>query len=637
MAESGDLLAQRYRLGECLGEGGSAKVFRARDEHLSRDVALKLLHDHVLPSDRRRFEREIRALSRIEHPHIVSIYDLGRDAQGRLFFTMPLLLGGSICAVGPIEDRPSSLGRFVQVVLDVLSAVAHFHRSGLVHRDLTAQNILLGEDGRPRVMDFGLVYLPEGTRDLTRTGYTLGTPHYMSPEQAKGGAAGPASDLYALGVVLYQVATGRLPFIGDSDQSLLYQHVYEPPVPPLEVNPLIPAALSELLLSLLDKDPARRPASAEGFAARLEQFWVDERSDRLPSRYRGGLSRCGDHALGPRLPAHLEELWQLQLPGETTWPAAVVASASYLVVGTRRGSVSLADHFGHLVRDITMPDEVAAPVAVQGSRLYAACWDGSVRCFSVDGVPRWTYRTRAEITSSPTLWRNLVLVGSRDGHLHSLDQGTGQLQWAYAAGAPVASSPVLAAGTALLADESGWIHGLDADSGQPLWKFALDPVHATPALTGSSEVATLTAATWRGEVHAVRLLARSGHLYPDGEQALLWTYDVEAEIWASPAVYARAVCVGDWQGQLHCLDLESGDPTWERQLTGRITASPVIAQGAVYVATEEGWLYALDLRDGTSLWECRLPQGVQATPLPMRGRLYAVSLNGSLRAFSERD
>ncbi|MFC6662055.1 serine/threonine-protein kinase [Deinococcus multiflagellatus] len=142
------------------------------------------------------------------------------------------MTGGPVTALGPLEDAPAPLARFLTAAAFSARALHFIHEQGITHRDLTPGNILLDEAGWPRIMDFGLVALTEQTRHLTRSGVTLGTPAYMAPEQARGVGVGPHSDLYALGAVLYRVACGSPPFVGDSDQSVLYQHVYEaPPIP----------------------------------------------------------------------------------------------------------------------------------------------------------------------------------------------------------------------------------------------------------------------------------------------------------------------------------------------------------------------------------------------------------------------
>ena len=314
----GTPLAGRYELRALLGEGGSAQVFRAHDALMDREVALKAMHAHVPDSDRRRFLREVRTLARLTHPGVVSVLDLGEEQSGgRPFFTMPLLTGGPITALGPLEDAPQPVARFLTAASFASRALHYVHSQGIVHRDLTPGNILLDEAGLPRLMDFGLVALSEHTLNLTRSGMTLGTPVYMSPEQAKGTGVDARSDLYGLGAVLYRVACGSPPFVGDSDQSVLYQHVYEAVRDPRELNPAVPDAIARILLALLAKRPERRPESGEALAhlwaldfsctrAVSRRAYPHGRTSRRPrprigparsveraTARRGNLARCG--------------------------------------------------------------------------------------------------------------------------------------------------------------------------------------------------------------------------------------------------------------------------------------------------------------------------------------------------------
>ncbi len=166
-----------------------AEVWKAHDERVDREVAVKLLYPHVHPAERQRFAREIQALSRLNHPGVVHIYDLGEE-DGRTFFVMELVEGGSFDRLGPYEHGPEGL-RLLEAALHVLEALEYLHGQGVIHRDLTPRNILTTREGHPKVMDFGLAYLTDATRHFTRTGYTLGTPQYMAPEQAKGAPLTP--------------------------------------------------------------------------------------------------------------------------------------------------------------------------------------------------------------------------------------------------------------------------------------------------------------------------------------------------------------------------------------------------------------------------------------------------------------
>ena len=334
--EPGTQLAARYDLLALLGEGGSARVFRARDQLLGREVAVKVQHAHVPDSDRERFLREVRTLARLTHPGVIPVLDLGTDPDaGRPFFTMPLMTGGPVTALGPLEDAPLPLARFLTAAAAASRALHFIHARGITHRDLTPGNVLLDDAWMPRIMDFGLVALTEQTRHLTRSGVTLGTPAYMAPEQARGVGVGPLSDLYALGAVLYRVACGSPPFVGDSDQSVLYQHVYEAAPDPRDLNPAVPDAVARVLLSLLAKAPEDRPPSGEALA----HLWALGRRDIWTShargQYRGGRTRSGEHPDGPAQVATLREAWSVPLPGEVTWPAAVMGDGDLVAVGPR--------------------------------------------------------------------------------------------------------------------------------------------------------------------------------------------------------------------------------------------------------------------------------------------------------------
>ncbi|MFC4452954.1 serine/threonine-protein kinase [Deinococcus sonorensis] len=633
-------LGGRYTLLARIGEGGSAEVYRVHDTLLDRDVALKIAHGHMPQADRQRFLREIRTLARLSHPGVVAVYDIG-EQNGRVYFTMPLLSGGPISLLGPLEDDPASLGHFLTAASFAARALHHVHAAGLVHRDLTPGNILLDAHGLPRIMDFGLVALSEYSRHLTRSGVTLGTPQYMAPEQARGVGVGPWSDLYALGAVLYRAACGSPPFVGDSDQSILFQHVYEEPTDPRELNPAIPDALATVLLGLLAKRREDRPATGEALAAQIALARRDIWARQASGQYRGGRTRSGEHPDGPLNPAALQLAWALPLSGEITWPSAVVGQGPLVAVGTRKGELHLVGASGETREQLPAGDEVTAPATFgAGSVLYGS-WDGHLRRASLSAPSStvlWSHKTRAEITGAPTVWGDRILVSSRDGHLHAVSLKSGELVWAYRASGPVAVSPLVWAGTAIVADEEGWVHAVDAVTGTLLWKVQLQTVHATPALAplgrdaDGREEAALLLATWPGEVHALHLY-RQGRAQLNSQEPLLWTYDLEDEIWAAPAICGQNVVVAGWGGQVRALTVRGGDDVWMHRLDGRVTASPVVSGGHVYVASESGELLALAGDSGEVRWRQREAVGVQATPLAAGGALYVAFMDGTLRAY----
>ncbi len=264
-----------YRILKVLGRGGMGVVFQAEDVQLQRSVALKVMLPEMAASReaRERFLREARMAAAIEHDYVVPIYQVG-EAGGVPFLAMPWLKGVSLDVhlqkVGKLSlPQVFRLGR--QVALGLAAA----HARGLIHRDIKPANLWIepGQGGRVRILDFGLARpVQTGGTELTQTGTVLGTPAYMAPEQARGEKVGPGCDLFSLGVVLYRMATGRMPFQATNMTDLLIALAMADPTPPHEVNPAIPAGLSDLILQLLAKDPRRRPASAQAVADALAEL-----------------------------------------------------------------------------------------------------------------------------------------------------------------------------------------------------------------------------------------------------------------------------------------------------------------------------------------------------------------------------
>jgi eukaryotic-like serine/threonine-protein kinase len=260
---AGDLFAGRYRLLEPLGRGAMSVVWLAEDEELGRRVAVKTL---APAADRARFDREAKAAAALSHPNICALYDYG-EADGKPFMVLEYLPGGSLAdllrAGRPLADDESS-----RIVREVAEGLAHAHARGLVHRDLKPANILFDPEARPKIADFGIAQL-HGSGTLTETGTVLGTASYISPEQAAGLPATPASDVYSLGVVLFQLLTGRLPFTAQNAMDVVRQHRDEQPPRVLDLRPDAPLSLAELTGRALVKDPAARPPDGAGFAAAL--------------------------------------------------------------------------------------------------------------------------------------------------------------------------------------------------------------------------------------------------------------------------------------------------------------------------------------------------------------------------------
>jgi eukaryotic-like serine/threonine-protein kinase len=256
----------RYRILRKLGSGGMANVYLAEDEELGRQVAIKILNDRHASDDQfvERFRREAKNAAGLSHPNIVSVYDRG-EAEGTYYIAMEYLDGRSL-KDRIVEEGPLPITSAIEVTRQILHAVGFAHRRGIVHRDIKPHNVLLADgtgegESRFKVTDFGISRTT--TSQMTEAGSIVGTAQYLSPEQARGAAVDQRSDIYSVGIVLYELLTGRLPFTGETPLEIAMKHLSEVPKPPSEIRPEVPADLDMVVLRALAKDPEDRFQSAE--------------------------------------------------------------------------------------------------------------------------------------------------------------------------------------------------------------------------------------------------------------------------------------------------------------------------------------------------------------------------------------
>ena len=266
-----------FALQEEIGRGGMGVIYRARQQSLQRDVAVKLIlmGSKASATDQQRFKTEVAAAARLDHPHIVPIYDFGVDGNWQ-YYGMRLIEGHNLTkeiAEGPVPERDAA-----KLVMTVARAIQYAHEQGVIHRDLKPANILIDSQGMPHVSDFGLAKEIESTSTLTETGAILGTPSYMSPEQANGGrgVVGPASDVYSLGAILYALLTGRPPFQSSSPVDTVLMVLEQDPLPPRLLNQRISRDLELIVLKALQKPTDLRYSTASDLANDLKAFLTNE-------------------------------------------------------------------------------------------------------------------------------------------------------------------------------------------------------------------------------------------------------------------------------------------------------------------------------------------------------------------------
>jgi eukaryotic-like serine/threonine-protein kinase len=261
------LLGGRYELDGIVGRGGMAEVFRARDIRLDRVVAVKTLREDLArdATFQARFRREAQSAASLNHPSIVAVYDTGEDNSGPShvpYIVMEYVDGRTLRDLLR-DDRRLLPERALEITDGVLRALDYSHRNGIVHRDIKPGNVMLTRTGEVKVMDFGIARaVSDAQATMTQTAQVIGTAQYLSPEQARGERVDARSDLYSTGCLLYELLTGRPPFLGDSPVAIAYQHVRENPVPPSQLDPEIPAWADSIVLRAMAKDPAQRYQSA---------------------------------------------------------------------------------------------------------------------------------------------------------------------------------------------------------------------------------------------------------------------------------------------------------------------------------------------------------------------------------------
>jgi serine/threonine-protein kinase len=276
----GKTVASKYRVEQMIGEGGMGKVYKAIQVALDKPVVLKVLRQALLSDERTvaRFQREAKAVSRLNHPNSISVLDYGRTEDGALYIAMEYVHGKDLHHILS-REWPLAESRVIRIISQVLSALADAHSASVIHRDLKPENIMVeqrrGETDFVKVLDFGIAKIVDGTNEdgpaLTRAGFVCGTPEYMSPEQARGAQLDHRSDLYAVGVILYQLMSGMLPFDSDSAVGFATKHLTDIPLPPTKRRPeaKVSPAMERLIMKALAKNPDDRPQTADQFRAEL--------------------------------------------------------------------------------------------------------------------------------------------------------------------------------------------------------------------------------------------------------------------------------------------------------------------------------------------------------------------------------
>lgn len=358
MADPNISVIGKYRIIELVGEGAMGVVYRAHDSVLDRTVAIKVMNESIARQEdlRKRFLREAQAAGSLQHPNVVSIYDLG-DQDGHLFIAMEFVQGLDLEKLIEMGE-PLSLQARLDIIIDVLTGLAFAHKRGIVHRDIKPANIRVGEDGRAKIMDFGVAHLSSSS--MTSTGSILGTPTYMAPEQITEGKTSPATDIFAVGGVLYQVLTMMKPFEGSTLQNLFFKIITETPRSVTDLMPGLPPSLDRIVQKAMAKEPADRYPSALEMANELTAV----RSKLSGPSYPASVS------LSASVASAIEQSRKTSQKRMRTFAFAgggALAAAALFAIAWMRGSQSGSQKPEQVAAATDQPAAVAAPALPQAT------------------------------------------------------------------------------------------------------------------------------------------------------------------------------------------------------------------------------------------------------------------------------
>ncbi|MFJ4983314.1 PQQ-binding-like beta-propeller repeat protein [Streptomyces sp. NPDC088732] len=565
----GRVLAGRYELRAELGRGGMGEVWSARDRVIGRDVAVKLLRSHATGDNATQlFFREARTAGALNHPGVVTVFDLGQDADGTLLLVMELVKGRNLRQVLNEAGTPSIAEAVTWAAL-IADALAAAHEAGIVHRDLKPANVMLTGSGGVKVLDFGIArHVDTGTLSDTRV---MGTLAYMPPERFDKGRQDARGDLYALGCVLHELLTGSSPFGDLSTSALMFAHVHREPEAPSARRPEVPAVLDELIARLLAKKPDDRPASAvevrdilramtpSGAAASTAEPGKEPaRTAPLTEADPGAGAVSSDTDHPPDRP-----------PGRRARRLVTACAALLLTAGAGVGVAAWVGGGDHGRGD--RHDPVGAGKKPQVKQV-------------------WAVSLGEKVSARPVVAGGTVYAGGEDGTVYALDAATGRTKWSYGAGSWKDASPAVDGGTVYVGGKDGSLYALDAATGRLKWKsFTPFGVRSTPAVAGGA----VYFATDNGEVHAVDAVT--------GKEK--WTYRTGAKIMSSPAVADGAVYIGSYDYRLYALDAATGRRKWSYDTRSYLDATPTVADGTVYVYSNyRHTTYALRADTGQPRW-----------------------------------
>ncbi len=641
-----------YTVVKEIGVGGMGVVYHCRDELLTRDVAIKMLLPELM-SDKKNlevFRQEARLAAQLEHPNLVTVYDIGfEERQGKQhhFLAMEYLTGGNLAI--RLQDSPLSLEHSLNWMKQLASGISFAHKRGVVHQDIKADNIFITNEGDLKIGDFGLARLLVGRVGAANT-KVMGTPAYMSPELARGEPQDHRSDIYSLGVLFFEMATGSLPFRAKGMIEMAMKHATAAIPSIRRQNPEAPEVLDKVIRRMMAKMAEDRYQNAADILNIIDELIFELRVHRLGISTNRPLLTSGEilqdalderdarssgqaRAVNPpdvlpeiakkpskQLPkidsekpaANLQSTLELDREGierETTQEKEDKARAAKWQEAAKQESQPKTESketdtkppeksepvFKGKTEPLAMPaaSTVKKPPPVV-SRISGGNANQSLQKLRVALDTEWVFKTKGPIGwSAQTLIdrsEKILFLASCDANLYAIDVRAGNKLWNYQMTDPILSAPVTIGNYVFVGSSSGETVCLEADSGKLVWNKSFN-AKTVASLAMFKESMLLVASG--NDLRALDV--RSGEV--------LWLYSSGAPVVASPLVQGDLVLVGNKAGELHALSAAKGNKVWKFDTEGAIISSPFASVDTAYVGTKAGHFYALEGRQGAMIWQ----------------------------------
>ncbi len=641
-----------------LGLGGMGVVYHCRDEFLQRDVAIKMLLPELMKDSKnvQVFTQEARLAAHLEHPNIVTVYDIGveeRDKKDHHFVAMEYLPGGTLAK--RTQNGALPIEHALNWMKQLANGLNFAHKKGVVHQDIKADNILITLEGDLKIGDFGLARLMANKVYINPTNKGMGTPAYMSPELCRGEQQDHRSDIYSLGVLFFEMATGQLPYRANGMIEMAMKHTTAPIPSVRRINPNVSEALDRLIRKMMEKERTDRYQSLTEVIERLDDLIFDMRVARM-----GLMGKTQSMPVlespGTAPPAAAAAAKGLTAPAARTAPPveppkAVVATPTVVVTANPASKMPESKPVAPSPPPVApsppvKQEEKPAPKepetqplrtrkedpGISSSKIRAAgikipeqigparqpsqeivFRDPRASAYEIpvlEGLSpvlleKWKFATNGPIgwSSKPTMSddQSAVFIASMDGYLYKIDTASGSLAWSHRASSVLLTSPVIRGKEIWQAAVDGTLLKLRDSNGERIWKRRVKGgIVATPAMAGNRMIVV----SLDGVISAIDTAAGD----------IIWEYSTNAPMVGNPVLYGDIVFVGNRNGDLYCLNVATGRREWKVELNSSIVSTPATSVDSVYLGTQSGTFYALDIQSGQSLWEYQTPRGIISSP-----------------------